>query len=96
MARPLDEIGAPVPLRGPRRIDPEVAGMEEQGVPQLQKEADVERERQLIGGLHLIARWKRREIGPERVDVGARHPAEIGVGKDRIEVLAAMTDALVH
>jgi hypothetical protein len=96
MARSPDDIGTPVPFGAHRRVRPELSRMEVQGVPKVEKEADVERERQPVRRFHLVGRRERLEIGPDRIDVGPAHPREICVGEHGVEVLPAMRDAVVN
>src|SRR4029077_16761544 len=68
----LDQIGAAVPLWTLGWILLVVAFGEEQPAPRHQREADVERESELVAALLLLDRRDAAEVGPQRLEVVLR------------------------
>ena len=81
MARPVDQIGAAIPLRILRCIGPERLAVEEQQLPAAQRAADVERERHVVVAHPALHRRQRLEIGEQVAQILVLHALVRRVGK---------------
>ncbi len=96
MAEAFDQIGAAIEFRRACRIGLERARREEQRIPALHQQADVERERQRVAVDPVLDRLQRAQIGIDRVEIAALDLGVIGIREGRIEMAAVRTPALLH
>ena len=96
MSSGFDDIGAAIPLRGFLQIGLVTARREIKQIPERHRQADVERERQLVRN-HLVADWRNgHEIGADGQHIVVAHFGVGGIRHGWIEALAIVTSALVQ
>jgi hypothetical protein len=96
MGKPVDQIGAVVPLRRPVGVGLKALVFVEQELPAGKQRAELEGKVDL-GRRRLVAhRLTRHQIGVDRPQIVVGRPGELIIGKRRIEVAALTVDALAH
>ena len=96
VAQALDEIGAAVDLLALVGIGHEGRRLEERRPPGQQRLPDVEREHEFERLAWRVLGRQREKVGLDGQDILALHLREPGERKHRVEVLAAVADALVQ
>jgi len=93
MAGAFDQVAAAIPVRALLLVRHQDARFEEQPVPAAHQHAVVQRPTQVRRRGGILHRRQRRQIGPDRQNVGAGEFGEIRIGEGRVVARAVGRDA---
>ena len=96
MTEGLREIGAAIPLGGPRRVGRIAARLEEQHVPTSNQGPDGKRKRHAVLRRRVVHGLQGTQIGVDRVHVMVRQLGVGGVRESRVEMRAIGCEPLAH